>query len=128
MGRLIWYEHSKDPYLPEHAQMVRGTKTVLIPTDDSDFPPYYSLSHELAHQRLGHGKPAHVADLGSELEAVEQTIRQLKNSGEWGAKTRYMTIKALSGYTGGNYRVAREMVIAMEKRIDHQLGMPEVQD
>ena len=90
MIRLIIGPSRDNPETPKHALFspLIDPPTIFVPTDDPNVPPHIGLSHELAHVKLGHGKPGMMGDVGGEYQAIELEIRQLMSGGEWNAEAK----------------------------------------
>jgi hypothetical protein len=73
-------------------------------------PPHIRISHELAHQKLGHEENEYMTELDRikrEEDAWRKTAEQLKKNGEWEDAKEY-AVAALSTYYEGEKHESRE--------------------
>ena len=92
---------------------------IFVRTDNPISTPYISLSHEIAHRKLGHHKL--LGGVSAEIDAWELTILQLMQSGEWNEAVKEEAIYDLNSYLGDE-KEARWWIDRMEKHARDRLG------
>src|SRR4030042_7086915 len=91
---------------------------ISIATDNPVVTPFVSLSHEIAHKKLGHHKI--LGNVSAEVDAWELTIFQLMQGGEWKEAIKAEAIYALNSYIG-NYDEAKWWIERLEQRAKREL-------
>lgn len=125
MPKLFYYKRSEYPEYPEHAIYEQFTRDIYAPSDDPEVPVHLALSHELAHFKK-HEMLSPISEISGEIEAWEETIRQLKSSGEWNEKAKDFAIMALATCLNPDTQEKREeeakwWINRLESRIDREL-------